>query len=159
MAERSNLRTRFEPVITPLFRSWWRMNRSMTLGARGVAIDDAGRVLLVRHTYRHGWYLPGGGVESGETARDAVIREMAEEGGVEAIGAPVLFGFYASLSFKNDHIALYRVPEWRACAPLDNGEIAERGFFAPDDLPSEATDGTRRRVAEIFHGAEIGVMW
>jgi hypothetical protein len=31
----------------------------MTLGVRGVAIDSAGRVLLVKHTYLHGWWLPG----------------------------------------------------------------------------------------------------
>jgi len=43
----------------------------MTLGVRGVAIDSAGRVLLVKHTYLHGWWLPGGGVERGQTCEDA----------------------------------------------------------------------------------------
>src|SRR5690242_7752007 len=85
-----------------------------------LAADDAGRVLLVRHTYREGWHLPGGGVERGESARVALEREMAEEAGVEAIGDPVLFGFYSNhRNHPNDHVAVYRVEAWRSCAPLD----------------------------------------
>lgn len=153
-------RLRFEPAITPLFRAWWRMRRPMTLGVRGVACDDCGRVLLVRHTYAAGWHLPGGGVERGETAADAVVREMAEEGGVAAIGAPKLAGFYANhANLPNDHIALYRIEQWAPCAPRDTGEIAERGFFAPDALPDAVTAGTRRRIAEMFGGAPISAEW
>jgi ADP-ribose pyrophosphatase YjhB (NUDIX family) len=156
----SNWRIRFEPVITPAFRAWWRMRRPMTLGVRGLACDAAGRVLLVRHSYARGWHLPGGGVERGETAVEALVREMAEEGGVEAIGAPLLLGLYANhANFPNDHIALYRVAEWRVCAPRDNGEIAERGFFALDALPQGLTAGTRRRLAEAFEGAAQSATW
>jgi ADP-ribose pyrophosphatase YjhB (NUDIX family) len=153
-------RLRFEPAISPLFRAWWRMRRPMTLGVRGVACDEAGRVLLVRHTYAHGWHLPGGGVETGETAPAAVVREMAEEGGIEAIGPPLLAGFYANhANFPNDHIALYRIETWRPCAWREGNEIAERGFFAPDSLPEGATRGTRRRMAELFAGAPVSPEW
>ncbi len=156
----SNWRVRFEPVITPAFRTWWRLRRAMTLGVRGLACDDEGRVLLVRHTYAHGWHFPGGGVESGESAVDAVLREMAEEGGLAAAGAPTLVGFYANhANFPNDHIALYRVADWRPCPPRQNNEIAERGFFALDALPEGVTAGTRRRLAEVFEGAEISPTW
>ena len=51
-----------------------------------------------------GWHLPGGGVESRETAVDAIVREAAEEGGVEATATPTLIGFYANhANFPNDH--------------------------------------------------------
>lgn len=116
--------------------------------------------MLVRHTYAKGWHLPGGGVESGETAQEAVLREMAEEGGVEAIGAPKLIGFYANhANFPNDHIALYLFETWRACVPKADQEIAERGFFARDQLPAETTKGTRRRLDEIFANAQISAHW
>ena len=132
----------------------------MTLGVRGVVCDESGAVLLVRHTYATGWHLPGGGVERGETAVDAAVREMAEEGGVEALEPPRLFGFYANhANFPNDHIALYRFARWRPCAPRAANEIAERGFFLPDALPDAATPGTRRRLAELFAGAPISADW
>ncbi|HWA01440.1 MAG TPA: NUDIX domain-containing protein [Caulobacterales bacterium] len=155
-----SMRRRLEPAITPLFRAYWRMRRPMTLGVRALTTDAEGRVLLVRHTYTDGWYFPGGGVESRETALDAVQRELMEEGGVEATEAPKLIGFYANhAKFPNDHIALYRVERWRTCAARSAGEIAEHGFFARDALPDGVTAGTLRRLAEVFDGAEISADW
>ena len=152
-------RIRLEPVITPIFRAWWRLRRPMTLGVRGLACDENGRVLLVRHTYADGWHLPGGGVERGESAWTAALRELAEEGGVEALELR-LIGFYSNhAKFRNDHIALYRAETWRACATRENGEIAERGFFARDALPDGVTPATRRRLAEVFDGAPPSDVW
>lgn len=151
---------RFEPLITPIFRAWWRMRRGMTLGVRGVALDAQGCILLVRHTYAAGWHLPGGGVESGEAAIDSIMREMIEEGGVEATAPPALVGFFSNhTNFPNDHIALYRFDAWRPCPPSSEGEIAERGFFAADALPEGVTKGTRRRIAELFEGAPLSAHW
>ncbi len=155
-----SLRLRLEPVITPAFRLWWRFSRGMTLGVRGIACDADGRVLLVRHTYRDGWYLPGGGVDSGETALAAAIREMAEEGAIAPTTPPVLVGFYSNhAAHRNDHVAVYRFESWRPTAPLENGEIAERAFFALDALPQGITRGTRRRLSEAFEGAPIAEEW
>jgi 8-oxo-dGTP pyrophosphatase MutT (NUDIX family) len=143
----------------PAARAWWRITRGVTLGVRGLALDDAGRILLVRHTYRPGWYLPGGGVEPGESAHDAAIREMAEEGGLAPETPPHLIGFYRSLTHHGDHVALYRFPDWRTCTTKDNGEIAERGFFARDALPEGVSRGTLRRFCEVFDGAPVSPDW
>jgi mutator protein MutT len=155
-----NWRVKLEPVITPLFRIWWRLSRPMTLGARVICSDETGRVLLVRHSYAKGWHFPGGGVEIGETALQAAVRELAEEGGVEPLETPVLVGFYANQhNFPNDHVAIYRVASWQACTPRRGPEIAERGFFARDTLPEGVTPGTKRRLAEVFDGAPISDVW
>jgi ADP-ribose pyrophosphatase YjhB (NUDIX family) len=62
----------------------------MTLGVRVAVIDPEQGVLLVRHGYVSGWYLPGGGVEPGETAAEALAREAREEAAVEFLDPPSL---------------------------------------------------------------------
>lgn len=63
------------------------MERRRRIGAYGVCLDHAGRVLLVRASRRSArpgtWFLPGGGVAHGEDPADAVVRELAEEAGLE----------------------------------------------------------------------------
>jgi 8-oxo-dGTP pyrophosphatase MutT (NUDIX family) len=67
----------------PLARFWWRLTRPRHLGAV-VAIYVGAALLLVRCSYRRGWHLPGGGIRSGETPKDAALRELAEELGLVA---------------------------------------------------------------------------
>lgn len=61
--------------------------------AKAVVIDDAGRILLLDvHDPVDDvswWELPGGGIEPGETSRQAVIREVAEETGLQVADADV----------------------------------------------------------------------
>ncbi|MEA5417203.1 NUDIX hydrolase [Synechococcus sp. BA-132 BA5] len=47
-----------------------------------VAIWHRGLLLLVQTSYRRGLGLPGGGLERRETARQAAVRELAEELGL-----------------------------------------------------------------------------
>jgi 8-oxo-dGTP diphosphatase len=49
-------------------------------------VERRGKLLLThwRRGHLHGWTLPGGGLEPGEDPRDAVVREILEETGLEA---------------------------------------------------------------------------
>ena len=153
-------RRRIEPFARPLFRAFARLARGLTLGVRGVVVDAAGRVLLVEHTYTPGWYLPGGGVERGETARVALARELVEEAGIEVIGRPRLLTIHSNeVKFPGDHVLLYRIDRWRACQATSKGEIHAVGWFAPDALPAGVTASTRRRIAEALAGAEPDAHW
>ncbi|ACA19328.1 NUDIX hydrolase [Methylobacterium sp. 4-46] len=140
----------------------WRVSRGMTLGVRGAAIDREGRVCLIRHTYLDGWHLPGGGVEPGETALDALAREFREEAEIEIDpGAARLHGvFFNSRVSRRDHVVLYVAPVFAVRGPKrPDREIAEAGFFPLGALPAGTSPATRARLDEIAHGRPPAPLW
>jgi ADP-ribose pyrophosphatase YjhB (NUDIX family) len=144
----------------PFVRLWWRVNRGMTLGARVAAVDGEGRVALIRHVYKRGWHLPGGGVERGERAEDAARRELAEEAHAVAEGPLELFGVYANFTaFSGDHVLIYRTRARSLGVRPADREIAEVAWIHPERPPEDATAGTRRRLAELFLGAPRSADW
>ncbi len=151
---------RVEPVLRPLIRLHQRLTRGLTLGVRGLVIDTEGRVLLVEHTYTDGWFLPGGGVERGETAETSLARELVEEAGVRLTGPARLVSFHSNeANYPGDHLLVYRVEAWEPCEPTSRGEIADRGWFAPDALPEGIRPGHRRRIEEAFGVRPVDVLW
>ncbi len=155
------LRTMFEPALRRVFHLYWRFARGMTLGVRAVVLDRDDRVFLVKHSYVSGWHLPGGGVETGETFREALRRELAEEGRIELAGEPMLHGlFFNSHVSRRDHVAVYVVRQFsQDRLPEANHEIVACGFFDAADLPEETTPGTRLRIAEVLQGMAPIATW
>lgn len=150
-------------VLKPLYRLHVRLFRPLTLGVRAIVLDRQGRVLLVRHSYVDGWYLPGGGVERGETSLSAVTRELDEEAGIllKAGERPEQLGFFANFrEFKSDHVVLYLIkPTQYESVARVSFEIADYGFYAIDDLPKTTTPSTRARLLEFNSGTPFPDMW
>ena len=140
---------------------WFRLARPLTMGVRAVVLDGEGRVFLVRHTYLPGWHLPGGGVEVGESALEALARELREEGNIELTGAPVLHGVHLNTFVtKRDHVLVYVVRDFHQThARGADREIVETGFFPVDNMPEATARGSRERLAEVLSGAPASALW
>jgi ADP-ribose pyrophosphatase YjhB (NUDIX family) len=153
-------RRRIEPFTRPLFFAWSRLSRGMTLGVRGLVVDGEGRVLLVEHTYLPGWWLPGGGVDRGETTHDAVVREVWEETRVRVLEPPRLVSVHSNEAFfPGDHVLLFRIDAFRTEPFEADGEIARIGWFAPDALPEPMNRASRDRIREALGGAPPTPEW
>jgi ADP-ribose pyrophosphatase YjhB (NUDIX family) len=124
----------------------------INLGVRIMLIQD-NQVLLVRHVYQNGWFMPGGGMKRRETLEQAARRECREEAGVE-IRAIELFGIFFNYSeWKSDHIALFLSEDFTMTDQKDS-EIAEKRFFPLDSLPDGLGSGHRRRLREYQVGVK-----
>lgn len=149
-----------EPFTRRFFFAWSRLTRGKTLGVRGIVFDSDGRVLLVEHTYLHGWWLPGGGVERGQSCEEALAREMREEAGVIIQSQPALLSVHSNERFfRGDHVLVYRIDRFALTDRTSRGEIAEIGWFHPHALPEETHRATRDRLAEVFGGADRATSW
>ena len=145
-----------------LFHLYFRMKRPVTFGVRGLVHDrENNSVFLIRHTYVPGWQLPGGGVEVGETAMEALERELFEEGVIEITGKPVLRSIHFNRrASRRDHVAFYLIDTFRQAGPkLPDREIAEAGFFPLDRLPVGTTPATLRRIEEVFRAVPASSDW
>ncbi|MBR0777580.1 NUDIX domain-containing protein [Bradyrhizobium diazoefficiens] len=162
MGERlDRIRQTCEPLLRRVFHAWFLLVRGMTLGVRAVVLDADNRVFLVRHSYVSGWYLPGGGVDYGETMEHAMRRELKEEGDIDLTGEAVLHGIYLNSHVsRRDHVAVYVVRHFRQDRlPEPNREIVECGFFDSAALPEGTTRGTRLRIAEVLDGKPPIATW
>lgn len=147
-------------VLTRIAHFVYFFIKGMTIGVRAACFDDQGRLFLVRHSYIPGWHMPGGGVERRETVREALAKELREEGNLELTAPPRLVHVYFNRrTSKRDHVVFYRC-EVRQTAPrLKDREIVEAGFFALDALPAGTTSATYRRLRELAGEAEFDDLW
>jgi 8-oxo-dGTP diphosphatase len=120
-----------------------------------IAVDDA-RVLLVRRG--HGpaagsWSVPGGRVERGETLAEAVVRELAEETGLEGV-CDDLIGWVERIGDWYHYVVLdFRVTVLDPRDPVAGDDAAEAAWVAVEELASlPLVEG----LAEFLH--ERGIL-
>ena len=111
--------------------------------------------------------LPGGGVEVGETALEALQRELFEEGNIELSGPPVLKSIHFNRrASRRDHVAFYLIENYRQATPkLPDREIAEAGILPArpaagrddaGDLQAPRRDFRRRAAIAGLVGLKLG---
>ena len=127
-----------------------------TIGVFAAIFDEQGRILCVKRAYGlKNWTTPGGRMEAGETPWQALAREVLEESGY-VVRPGRLIGVYSKPE-KDDLVLSIEAgivgrEDWHP-----DEEIAECGFFGPDELPQPMHAGTERRIRDAFEGL-VGVI-
>jgi ADP-ribose pyrophosphatase YjhB (NUDIX family) len=118
-------------------------SRIVLPGVRALIFSDQRELLLEKQTLFGSWALPHGCVDVGESALDALKREVKEETGLTVAHAEP-FGLYSdpkySVTYPNgDQVQTFTmaflVRAWFGELAADGDEVAELGFFPLDNLP------------------------
>jgi len=139
--------------------------------ARVILVDEQDRVLLVRghdadEPTRHWWFTVGGGIDPGETSREAAVREVFEESGlrlsVEELVGPVvtrsaIFDFARESCLQHEEFFFARVTHdgtlvrdgW---TDIEVGFIDEMAWTTTADLRSTVDEVFPRELADIVDG-------
>ncbi|MBF6352971.1 NUDIX domain-containing protein [Nocardia higoensis] len=114
---------------------------SLKVAVSAFVQDEAGRILMIHRTDNDLFSLPGGGMEVGETVAEAVVREVAEETGIDVRPIEVI-GIFSDPG----HVIAYTDGEVRqefsicfAAEPIGgtlrtSSESKAVQWVAPDDL-------------------------
>ncbi len=141
-------------------RLYWRIAKPVRYGVKLMAFDEGGRLLLVRHAYGSSelWMLPGGGIDKGESADLAAIRELKEETALYAKNLTLFGDYVTEAEGKRDHVALFHC-RVEGEMEIDRRELAEARFFELRALPETASPATLRRIEDWQAGCPRTMVW
>ena len=116
-------------------------------------IEINGGVLLVkRKNPPHGWAIPGGFVDYGETLEEAVVREAKEETGLD-IRLVRQFHTYSDPRRDPRHHTVSTVFIATASGrPRAGDDAAEVGIFTRENLPEDIAFDHRQILDDYFNG-------
>ena len=129
--------------------------RRPVVGVAVAARTPDGRWLLVRRADSGTWALPGGTLEWGETLRESIARELAEEAGVDRCEIVRLVGVFSRPDRDPRFHAVTVVVECKieppVALPSNPLEIREARLFAPGELP----DSLALNMRDLFDMAMV----
>ena len=139
-------------------RFYWWLVRPVTWGVRAIVVNEKGEILLVRHRYGDGWFLPGGGAHKKESDEDALRRELKEELGM-TFTTQERFGEYLNIYEHKKDTTVVFVIRFFTLDEKRHFEIESWQFFNPRMLPDDTSPGTRRRIEEWLNQRSISSQW
>ncbi len=145
-----DIRHIFLKIAYKLMNLYWVTTKTVSVGVR-VVIEHNGKVLLVKHSYREGYYLPGGGVGRTEEFVHAAIREVFEETNL-VVKNPRLINVYRNfIEGKSNCVLIYKVGEIvdPDALKIDGVEIIDSKWADVRDIPEDASYYTRQVLESL----------
>jgi len=128
------------------------------LNFAAACIRDGDRVLLQQRADHRAWGFPGGAIELGESAAEAVIREVHEETGLE-VRVESLLGVYTKYqhTYPNGDVA-QTITVFFCCTPVGglihdgDAETLQLQYFPIDSTPPLFNEQHRDARADLLAG-------
>jgi ADP-ribose pyrophosphatase YjhB (NUDIX family) len=125
------------------------------ISAGAVALDERGRVLLLRHVFRRGsgWGIPGVFLRHNEQPEEALRRELREEVGIEI--TDLRLAFARTITHARQLEIIYCC---RACGEVkpQSVEINGAAWFDPKDLPQTLAPAQARIIERALGAWQSG---
>ena len=117
---------------------------------------EGGIVLIERKNPPHGWAIPGGFVDYGETVEAAAVREAKEETCLD-VELTRLLGVYSDpLRDPRSHTISTVFVAMAAGLPVAADDAADAGVFTESTLPDDIVFDHREILADYFRSREPG---
>lgn len=116
-----------------------------------IEIEGKGIVLIRRKNPPHGWAIPGGFVDYGESIENAAVREALEE---TSLKVDLLRQFHVYSSPDRDprfHTMSTVFIARAAGTPVAADDALEAGVYTKDSLPDEIVFDHRRILDDYFN--------
>jgi len=138
------------------------LSRIRWTAAAAVVFDSGGRILLIRRSDNGRWALPGGTMETGETADQAVVREVKEETGYD-VRVRRLVGVYSepehtTITYPDGNTVAYVSILFECEITGGTAELSDEStaveWHSPEALPEPFHSGHRPRVLDAMQRQE-----
>lgn len=128
----------------------------------GCVVNDNGQILLQRREDRNVWGFPGGAIELGESAEEAVIREVEEETGLK-VKVEHLIGIYTKYfdEYPNGDkaqtiVCFFKLEIIGGNLSTKAKETLELKFFNPTEVP-KLVNKQHEELLKDFNSNSFGV--
>jgi len=120
---------------------------NFTVSVAAIVVNDKREVLLLNHVLRphSGWGFPGGFLDAGESAPDAIRREINEETGIGLDDVRL----YRVL-VRGNHVEIIFSARPVGEPQVLSSEIYELGWFGTDALPEGTTIAQKMLIGEVL---------
>lgn len=127
------------------------MKTKFTIGSFAIIVNEQDEVLLCLRNDYDLWNLPGGGVESGESPWQAVIREVQEETGL-IVEIEKLLGVYC----KTDDDVVFNYKCRTVGGKLQKtAESKELKYYKLEDIPENTSKKQVERIKDYYNEKEL----